>query len=134
MAASMLGLILCCCVRRDKGAASRHHRPVLVLVIGDENAGRAPANPPRDGAAHAEASSYSTSWNSRKRTDTSGCSFAPAGRATRPGLERERLIRRTREAKTASHINEWLSSRVANRTKLSSERSVCARERFACNL
>jgi hypothetical protein len=53
---------------------------------------------------------------------------------TPSGLERERLIRRTREAKPASHINEWLSSRVANRTKLSSERSVDARERFACNL
>ena len=30
MAASTLGSILCCCVRRDKDAACRHHRPVLV--------------------------------------------------------------------------------------------------------
>ena len=28
-----------------------------------------------------------------------------------PGLERERLIRRARQAETASHFNEWLSSR-----------------------
>jgi hypothetical protein len=41
MAASTLGLILCCCVGRDKGAACRHQRPVLLIVIGDENAGRA---------------------------------------------------------------------------------------------
>ena len=29
---------------------------------------------------------------------------------TPPGLERERLIRGARQAETASHINEWLSS------------------------
>jgi CRP/FNR family transcriptional regulator, cyclic AMP receptor protein len=29
---------------------------------------------------------------------------------TSPGLECERLIRRARQAETASHINEWLSS------------------------
>jgi hypothetical protein len=42
MAASTLGSILCCCVRRDKGAACRHHRPVLVVVIGEVKAGRTP--------------------------------------------------------------------------------------------
>jgi hypothetical protein len=29
---------------------------------------------------------------------------------TRPGIDRERLIRRARQAETASHIDEWLSS------------------------
>jgi hypothetical protein len=29
---------------------------------------------------------------------------------TPPGFERERLIRRARQAETASHINQWLSS------------------------
>nr|WP_284275894.1 hypothetical protein [Bradyrhizobium iriomotense] len=29
---------------------------------------------------------------------------------TPPGVERERLIRRARQAETASHINEWLTS------------------------
>jgi hypothetical protein len=30
---------------------------------------------------------------------------------TPPGIERERLIRRARQAETASHMTEWLSSR-----------------------
>jgi hypothetical protein len=29
---------------------------------------------------------------------------------TPPGIERERLIRRARQAETASHMNEWLTS------------------------
>jgi hypothetical protein len=29
---------------------------------------------------------------------------------THPGIERERLIRKARQAETASHIQEWLSS------------------------
>jgi hypothetical protein len=31
-------------------------------------------------------------------------------RGTPPGVERERLIRKARQAETAFHINEWLSS------------------------
>jgi hypothetical protein len=31
-------------------------------------------------------------------------------RGTPPGVERERLIRRARQAETASHMSEWLSS------------------------
>jgi predicted trehalose synthase len=29
---------------------------------------------------------------------------------TPPGIERERLIRRARQAETASHLSEWLNS------------------------
>ena len=29
---------------------------------------------------------------------------------TPPGIERERLLRRARQAETASHIGEWLNS------------------------
>ena len=32
-------------------------------------------------------------------------------RATPPGIERERLIRKARQAETASHMQEWLMSR-----------------------
>jgi hypothetical protein len=32
-------------------------------------------------------------------------------RGTPPGVERERLLRRARQAETASHVNEWLSSK-----------------------
>ena len=31
-------------------------------------------------------------------------------RGTPPGIERERLIRRARQAETAVHIQEWLTS------------------------
>ena len=31
-------------------------------------------------------------------------------RGTPPGVERERLIRKARQAETASHMNEWLNS------------------------
>jgi hypothetical protein len=36
-------------------------------------------------------------------------------RGTPPGIERERLIRRARQAETASHINEWISSKGLKR-------------------
>jgi hypothetical protein len=36
--------------------------PGLVAVIGDENVGRAPANPRVDGAAHARASPFHTNY------------------------------------------------------------------------
>jgi hypothetical protein len=32
-------------------------------------------------------------------------------RGTPPGIERERFLRRARQAETASHLSEWLSSR-----------------------
>ena len=32
-------------------------------------------------------------------------------RGTPPGVEREKLIRRARQAETASHINQWISSK-----------------------
>jgi hypothetical protein len=32
-------------------------------------------------------------------------------KGTPPGIERERLIRRAREAETASQMNEWVSSK-----------------------
>ena len=34
-----------------------------------------------------------------------------------PGIERDRLLQRVRQAETASHINEWLSSPVVRAPK-----------------
>ena len=31
-------------------------------------------------------------------------------RGTQPGIERERLIRRARQAETAAHMQQWLTS------------------------
>jgi hypothetical protein len=36
-------------------------------------------------------------------------------RGTPPGIERERLIRRARQAETGSHMSAWLRSRDYNR-------------------
>lgn len=33
-----------------------------------------------------------------------------AAQGTPPGIEREQLIRRARQAETAAHMNEWLTS------------------------
>ena len=129
-----LRLILCCCVARDKGATCSHHRPVLVVVVGDENAGRAPANPPGMEQRMQKRRRIQQTESLENGLTRAIVRLRQQAGGTPPGLERERLIRRAREAKTASHINEWRSSRVANRTKLRSERSVDARERFACNL
>lgn len=38
-------------------------------------------------------------------------------RGTRPGIERDRLIRRARQAEVAAHISEWLSSAGLQRPK-----------------
>jgi hypothetical protein len=37
-------------------------------------------------------------------------SLRKEARGTHPGAERERLIRRAREAETAAHLQEWLTS------------------------
>ena len=36
--------------------------------------------------------------------------FRKAAAAAEPGLERELLLKRARQAETAAHMNEWLSS------------------------
>ena len=38
-------------------------------------------------------------------------------KGTPPGIERERMIRRARQAETASHMTEWLSSPGLQRPK-----------------
>jgi predicted trehalose synthase len=37
-------------------------------------------------------------------------SLRKEAQGTHPGIERERLIRRAREAETAAHMQEWLTS------------------------
>nr|WP_084809357.1 hypothetical protein [Bradyrhizobium sp. NAS80.1] len=37
--------------------------------------------------------------------------FRREARGTPPGIERERLIRKARQAETASHLTKWLHSR-----------------------
>jgi hypothetical protein len=45
-----------------------------------------------------------------KRLSEEAQRLCKEARGTPPGVERDRLIRRARQAETASHMSEWLSS------------------------
>lgn len=83
----------------------------IVAVIGDENAGRAPANPRTDGAADARASPFHTNYFPRRSLPEEAKRLRKQAQGTLPGIERERLVRRARQLETASRMNEWLTSR-----------------------
>lgn len=44
--------------------------------------------------------------------------------ALKPGLEPERLLRRTQQVETASHVNDWLSSPGCSHRRRSSRRCL----------
>jgi hypothetical protein len=46
-----------------------------------------------------------------KRLEEQAQRLRDEARGTPPGVERERLIRRARQAETASHIDQWLTSK-----------------------
>ena len=46
-----------------------------------------------------------------QRLSEEAANLRKQAQGTPPGIERERLIRRARQAETASHMTEWLSSR-----------------------
>jgi hypothetical protein len=45
-----------------------------------------------------------------KRLTAEAARLRKEARGTPPGIERERLIRKARQAETASHIQKWLAS------------------------
>jgi len=45
-----------------------------------------------------------------QRLDQEACRLRGAAKQMRPCAERERLIRKARQAETASHLSEWLMS------------------------
>ena len=46
-----------------------------------------------------------------QRLSEEAATLRKQAQGTPPGIERERLIRRARQAETALHMTEWLSSR-----------------------
>ena len=48
-------------------------------------------------------------------------------KGTPPGIERDRLIRRARQAETASHINQWVSSKGLKALDMSHRCRITAR-------
>jgi hypothetical protein len=47
---------------------------------------------------------------SEKRLAAEAVRLRKEARGTPPGIERDRLVRRARQAETASHMTEWLAS------------------------
>jgi hypothetical protein len=45
-----------------------------------------------------------------KRLTAEAARLRKEARGTPPGIERDRLVRRARQAETASHMTEWLAS------------------------
>jgi hypothetical protein len=80
-----------------------------VVFIGDENANCAPAITSR----------WSSSMQGRfsqkidsleDRLAEEAAKLRKEAKGTPPGIERERLMRRARQAETGSHMSEWLRS------------------------
>ena len=46
----------------------------------------------------------------QQRLENEAMRLRTQARGTHPGIQRDRLIRRARQAETASHMSEWLSS------------------------
>jgi hypothetical protein len=46
----------------------------------------------------------------QQRLENEAMRLRTQARGTHPGIERDRLIRRARQAETASHMDEWLRS------------------------
>jgi hypothetical protein len=53
----------------------------------------------------------------QQRLENEAMRLRTQARGTHPGIERDRLIRRARQAETASHMDEWLRSPALDRPK-----------------
>ena len=76
--------------------------------IGDENASCAPAFLEQGSSAMPRR--FSQTETLEQRLVEEAAKLRKEAQGTPPGIERERLIRRARQAETASHMSEWLMS------------------------
>ena len=82
-----------------------------MAVIGDENAGRAPAPFTQGSSALRQQRRRSKeTLPLNQRLSEEAHRLRKEAQGTQPGFERERLIRRARYVEAASHAFEWLSS------------------------
>ena len=81
---------------------------VPVVVIGDENVGCAPPNLKMEQPMQRRHIQQTTTLEHRLLEEAGR--LRKEARGTPPGIERERLIRRARQAETAAHMQEWLTS------------------------
>jgi hypothetical protein len=80
-----------------------------VASIGDENAGCAPASS-RNGAAPMQRRSFKENAPLNQRLTEQAERLRKEAQGTPPGVKRDKLIRQARQAETALHMQEWLSS------------------------
>ena len=78
--------------------------------IGDENAGCAPASIRQGRSAMSERRRFKQTEALENRLTEEAAKLRKEALGTPPGVERERLLRRARQAETASRMNEWLTS------------------------
>jgi hypothetical protein len=81
-----------------------------VVVIGDENVGCASAPILKMEQPMQRRIIQQTTTLEHRLLEEAG-RLRKEARGTPPGIERERLLRRARQAETASRINQWLSSK-----------------------
>lgn len=80
-----------------------------MAFIGDENASCAPAFL-RNGASAMLGRRFKENGPLGRRLTEQAKRLREEARPMPPGIERERLIRQARQAETAAHIQEWLTS------------------------
>jgi hypothetical protein len=78
--------------------------------IGDENAGCAPAPLKRESTAMSERHRFKQTEIREHSLTEEAAKLRKEAQGTPPGIDRERLLRRARQAETASRMNEWLTS------------------------
>jgi 3'-phosphoadenosine 5'-phosphosulfate sulfotransferase (PAPS reductase)/FAD synthetase len=81
-----------------------------MAFIGDENAGCAPTPLKRESTAMTERHPFKQTEIREHSLAEEAAKLRKEARGTPPGIERERLLRRARQAETASRMNEWLTS------------------------
>lgn len=84
-----------------------------LAVFGDENVGRAPASPGRR-EQMPERDRLTQTNPPEERLAEEARRLRKQAQGTPPGIDRERLVRRARQAEAGSHIFEWLNSRGEN--------------------
>jgi len=81
-----------------------------VAVIGDENANRAPAFPLMEWSSAMQRRQFKHILSFPDRLAQEAGQLRVEAEKLRPGQEREMLLRKARQADTAAHINNWLTS------------------------
>jgi hypothetical protein len=83
----------------------------IVAHIGDENAGCAPAFLGNNGASRMQRHRrFKQTAPLDQRLDEQARRLRKEAKGIPPGIEREKLIRKARQAEVAAHIHDWLTS------------------------